>query len=71
MTCDGSYKLGDSRCGNWFFKSCIIKKLHDKITIDISYYLGCVKNTRSNMDGFVHYLSCLIGGEWKILFVDK
>ena len=46
---------------NWFFKYCIIKKL-----------LGCmvVQKTMGQICIW-HYLSCLIGGEWKILFVDK
>ena len=34
-----------------------------------SDYRGCVKTL--GRIWIWHYLSCLIGGEWKILFVDK
>ena len=47
----------------------IIKKLHDKITTDYTLLLGLCK--KHGQIWIWHYLSCLIGGEWKFLFVDK
>ena len=55
---------------NWFFVYCIIRKLHDKITIDYTMLMRLCKKHQDKY-GFDTWSSCLTGGAWKILLVDE
>ena len=45
---------------NWLFVYCIIRKLHDRITIDYTMLMGLCKNTRTNMALTLGPLSLLV-----------
>ncbi len=53
---------------NWFFKYCIIKKLHDKITTDYTLLLGlCKKHWVKYGFGTISLASLVVNGKFCLL----
>ena len=53
---------------NWFFKYCIIKKLHDEITTDYTLLLGLCKKHRVKYGfGTISLASLMVNGKFCLL----
>ena len=53
---------------NWFFKYCIVKKLHNKITTDYTLLLGlCKKHWVKYVFGTISLASLVVNGKFCLL----